>query len=166
MSDIDISKIRVGDTVRVRFQSAAMAAMGIAPYEYTTVTHPGIYRGGVYAGSDRIDSPALTIVEHIPARPDWADALAVRDCRGKLWARSGLGESGKNECWSLIDKGLMGGAVIRLEDWHGPATVVLDADGNPPTPEPEPGDDSSWNDSSPEDWQTDTPHNCGPEEGW
>lgn len=64
------------------------------------------------------------------ARPDWADALLVRDKDGLLHladAERGLFNCQNGAYWPVSD-------MRSLE----PITVVIDADGNPPTPEPEP----------------------------
>lgn len=128
MPDIDLSKIKPGDTVRVHIQSHEMRRQGIEPAEITSK----VYRLG---GSLRVvayavtDSPQVTILEHIPARPEWADALVVR--AGELvLARV-------EDRFYVLRDGTKQEFLPRqfLADHVDTITVVLDADGNPPTPE-------------------------------
>ena len=121
---IDPSKIKPGDTVRCRYLGSPMRIAGIDPVEFTTTAyapgHPG-YSVVCVAGY-ALDHPGLTILEHTPARHDWADALIVRDKDGDLWVRQG------EEWHQLVQIG------VTLDDLadYTPITVVLDADGNPP----------------------------------
>lgn len=74
---------------------------------------------------------------HIPARPDWAEALVVRDDRSELWAayRGGFVLVGV-DCCDEDAEPIAWGHVAE----YGPITVVLDADGNPVCGHPDPED--------------------------
>lgn len=127
MPDIDISAIRPGDAVRVSYQSESMRDAGVPPVEFETTTYARW--GRVLAAGMGVDAENVTILEHTPARPAWADALVVLD---------GAGIPFGNVDGSFV--GLGGGRSGEKRDprdIQGPVAVVLDADCNPPTPEPE-----------------------------
>lgn len=142
---IDPSKIRPGDTVKVRFQSMSMEQAGVAPIEFTTTAYAGNPHGDVWAGGlILLEHAGVTILEHIPARPDWADALVVQSEGGHVWGKIAgdyewhrLGTTARCNTHALAENG-------------GSITVVLDANGNPPAGESDdPGAaDSAWIDYS------------------
>lgn len=131
---IDLSKIRPGDTVRVRYQDAAMKDLGVAPVDVEGAAYSD-ETWGLCVGPIPLDGDnAYSILEYTPARPDWADALVVRAERCSL-ANPHL----------VLDPsdGMFADSVGGVWDWsslereYGPITVVLDKDGNPPTAEVE-----------------------------
>lgn len=124
MPDIDLSKIRVGDAVRVRYQSARS---GAGPVEITGQCHMN------YAGKPCLGPVLLeeaTILEHIPDRPDWTDAMVIKDTMGDVWARNldGSFHSVPRGRYMPVDAR----HFRQFEEENGPIAVVLDHDGNPP----------------------------------
>ena len=120
---IDISKIKPGDTVTVRYQTRSMQEAGVAPVEVKTEAYQIHHHEPIVMGW-ALPSEHVTVLSHTPKEPDWADALVVRDLDNELWARVGARD------WFRI-----AGTTGRLRDreWlaeHGrPITVVIDADG-------------------------------------
>lgn len=117
---IDISKIKPGDTVRVRYQTFTMQEAGVAPVEVETEAYL-LHDHELIVMGWALPCRHVTVLSHTPKRP-WADALVVRDEDGDPWGRYG-GE------WVELGGDGYRLSAADLEEAHGPITVVIDADG-------------------------------------
>lgn len=138
MSDIDVSKIKSGDRVRVSMKTPGMEEHRVPPVEFDTVTYP--WHGGrpavlgVWVGDDRI-----TILEHTPTtspKPEWADALVVKVSKFKD------NEFGSPYLTLFPGDGEFVSALGEFYSWkeleeYGPVTIIVDKDGKISTQKPE-----------------------------
>lgn len=131
MPDIDLSTIRPGDTVRVRIQTVVMQQAGVAPVEFAGTVY--LSDGLAYVGGSWLLNETVAILEHIPDRPDWTDAMVIKDTMGDVWARNldGSFHSVPRGRYMPVDAR----HFRQFEEENGPIAVVLDHDGNPPAPE-------------------------------
>lgn len=121
-TDIDINKIQPGDTVRVQIRTSAMRAAGVPAFETESIVYRSDY-GSLQVADFWINSSVVTILSHTPGRPDWADALVVRDKSGFLWRPLGDGE------WTTMKRHFVDRLnSVDLNRRFGPITVIINGD--------------------------------------